>query len=294
MSNTPSRRIAYGLVAMLLACGCDDDSRASRAETPSLTATVIQYRPDEGTRRLSVEVTNTSDVPVRVTAVQLRTAAFVTVPATDKDATFAAGQTIALATTYGDPRCGSVAEAALSEATAVLAVAGADGTTTVEVPVAGPGRAVLGRLHRYECDRAALEEVADVRLLSRWRRVEVDGLPYLRGTLLLERRDGDSAGEPVTVTSLSGSVLLELRPAHPGRPVATLDADEPSERVPVLFGSNLRCDAHALGGSTQTFLLSAYVRRGEAAGQRVLLVPDKATRRQVLDVVDQACDVAQG
>ena len=294
MATRPTRRFAYAVVLSLLAWGCDDEPAVRRPDQPSLVATVIQYRPDEGTRRISVEVTNTDEAPVRVTAVQLRTPAFASVPATDKNATFAVGQTIALATQYGDPRCGTAAEAGVSEAAAVLSVAGTGATTTVEVPVAASGLALLRRLHHAECQQAALDKVADVRLLSRWRRVEVDGVPYLRGTLLLERRPGDSTREPVTVRSLIGSVLLDLRPVHAGRPVATLDADESSERVPVLFGSNLRCDAHALGGSTTTFLLSAFVRRGDAAGQRVLLIPERAARRQVLDVVADACDGAGG
>ena len=39
----------------------------------------------------------------------------------------------------------------------------------------------------------------------------------------------------------------------------------------MLLGSAHRCDAHALGQSSQTFLISAYLRLGDGAAQRVVL-----------------------
>ncbi|HZG97964.1 MAG TPA: hypothetical protein VEY14_06850, partial [Nocardioidaceae bacterium] len=69
-----------------------------------------------------------------------------------------------------------------------------------------------------------------------------------------------------------------------------LGSDADRAVTPVLLGSTGRCDAHALGGSTQTFLLSAYVILGDAAEQRVVLTPPPSVQDQVLRVVDRACD----
>lgn len=286
-------RTAVAALILVAFAGCeDDDPRTDAGMAPSLTATVTQYRPDEGTRRISVEVTNSGTVTVHVSGVALSTSAFEPVSATAKGTEFAPGQTIALVTTYGDPRC--EADATTTDAVAVLTLAGATAPTTLEVPVARTGQDVLERLHHAECQQAALDAVADVRLLPEWRRVRVDGDPYLRGTLLLRRPGGHPSAGGVTVTATRGSVLLELRPVRRGRPVGRLDPGEATERIPVLLGSANRCDAHALGGSTQTFLLSAFVRRDGGPQQRVLLIPDAATKRRALRVLDAVCGADPG
>ncbi len=274
--------------------GCDDDANPAPVEirTPSLSTTVLQYRPDEGTRRISIEVTNVDESQVRVVGVTLHTSAFQPLPATPKDTVFAPGQTIALATTYGDPRCR--ADDTTTDAVAVMTLSQPTGTMTTDVPVSEAGQAWLSRLHRSECQQAALDAVVDVELPQAWRRVVVDGYPYLRGALTLRRTPDAPAAAAVTVTATRGSVLLDLRPVRPGRPVGELAPGQAVETIPVLLGSSQRCDAHALGGSTQTFLLSAFVRRQGEPQQRVVLIPDATAKRKVLRVVAAACDVTPG
>lgn len=285
------RPAAVALLLLVPVVACDEKPAVDDAPdplTPALVATVIQYRPDEGTRRISIEVTNTSTTPVRVVAVQLDTDGFARVPSTAKDASFAPGQTIGLVTGYGDPRCAR--EGAIANAVAVLTLAGDSAAPrTVATPVSATGQAVLARLHRAECEQAALDDIAEVRLLPRLRGPEDGGTAVLRGVLLLRRPVSASGSRPLTVTSLQGSLLIELRPARAGHPVARLSGDEMSERVPVRLGSSGRCDAHALGGSTQTFLLSAFVRRASQPQQRVLLIPGPHSRRQLLRVVTLGC-----
>jgi hypothetical protein len=111
--------------------------------------------------------------------------------------------------------------------------------------------------------------------------------PSLRGRLVMARRQ---AGQAVELRSLGGSVLIDLRPAGD-----LVDLDVGAERAvtPVLLSSSGRCDAHALGGSTQTFLLSAYVRLGDAPEQRVVLTPPPAVQSRMLRVVDRACNAEQ-
>ena len=58
---------------------------------------------------------------------------------------------------------------------------------------------------------------------------------------------------------------------------------------PVLMGSAHRCDPHALGQSSQTFLISAYVRLGTDPVQRVVLPLSTAERNRLTGILDRDC-----
>jgi hypothetical protein len=57
----------------------------------------------------------------------------------------------------------------------------------------------------------------------------------------------------------------------------------------VLLGSVHRCDAHALGQSSQTFLISAYVRLDGHPTQRVVLPLTTAEKELLNGVVKRDC-----
>jgi hypothetical protein len=59
--------------------------------------------------------------------------------------------------------------------------------------------------------------------------------------------------------------------------------------LPVLAGSAHRCDGHARGNSSQTFLLSVYLRLGDAPVQRRILTPAEPDQVRVLAVIDRDC-----
>jgi hypothetical protein len=89
---------------------------------------------------------------------------------------------------------------------------------------------------------------------------------------------------------LGGSVLIDLVPrdgrnALPGE----LRPQADSLSFPVLMGSAHRCDAHARGQSSQTFLISAYVRLADKPTQRVILPLTAAERDLLLGVIDRDC-----
>ncbi len=165
---------------------------------------------------------------------------------------------------------------------------------TLALPLERNGQAWLERLHDRECGLERVNDVASVDLSEGFRRVQVGEEPFLRGDLVLQRSADAATSRPtderMVVESLAGSVLLELLPApdSPGLP-ATLPPQDDVLRVPVLIGSSHRCDGHALGGSSQTFLLSAYVRVPDLPTQRVIVIPDKQTRVRALAVVSAAC-----
>jgi hypothetical protein len=270
-------RWAVALAGVLFLGGCDQPTGTSAPREPSaprLQVTVQQQRPDESTRTVGVEATNQTDAPVHVSAVRL-TGGGLAGPTTPLDTELQPGLTVALRTSYGRPDCSD----RQSPVVAHLTIGG----RVASYPVDAVGRDEVRRLLAYDCPRIALARTADVRLTGPYREVVAGGRPMLRGRLLLTRR---AAGAPVNIRSLSGSVLVDLRPV--GR-LVDLSAQRARAVSPVLLGSNGRCDWHALGGSTQTFLLHAYVRLGDHPEQRVVLTPPRPVQGRVLHLVDRAC-----
>lgn len=273
----------HKVVAVLVAigsvgCSINEEPQPPEpvAAAPDVTVSVLQQRVDESTRTVGVEATNRGSTPVHVSSVRLSGGGLDAAP-TPVDTDLQPGLTVALRTSYGSPNC-------TDRSAAVTATLEIDGRV-VDLPVDAAGEEEVDRLLDVDCARRTLAATAAVRLPGPYRSVTVDGEPRLRGRLVLQRRAG---GEAVDVRSLGGSVLIDLTPVGGLR-----DLGEGTDRAvtPVLLGSSGRCDAHALGGSTQTFLLSAYVRLGDGPEQRVVLTPSPAVQGRVLQVVDRACDV---
>ncbi|NUS52979.1 MAG: hypothetical protein HOQ22_18310 [Nocardioidaceae bacterium] len=155
----------------------------------------------------------------------------------------------------------------------------------VRLPLRVEDPQLLDRLHAKACAQQRLSSVADVSLAWGRTPVRVDGALQLPGTLLVRHR----RATPVTVVDLGGSVLLDLRTRRDGLlPLTTTR----TRAVPVLIGSANRCDPHALGQSSQTFLLSAYVRLAGRPTQRVILKPAPAEQARIQDVLDRSCGVS--
>jgi hypothetical protein len=265
---------AAGLIALSLV-GCEATEEAPQpAPAPEVSVTVLQQRVDEATRTVGVEATNHGRTPVHVSSVRLSGGGLDS-RASPLDTDLQPGLTVALRTSYGSPDCDDRDDP-------VVATLEVDGRA-VELPVDGDGQQEVDRLLDVDCARQTLAATTGVRLAGPYRTVG-GAEPRLRGRLVLQRRE---PGPPVDVRSLGGSVLVDLRPVD--EPV-DLGSDADRAVTPVLLGSTGRCDAHALGGSTQTFLLSAYVILGDAAEQRVVLTPPPSVQDQVLRVVDRACD----
>jgi hypothetical protein len=258
------------LAGVLSSC----ESAPEPQPAPDLSVTVVQQRIDEATRIVGVEATNNTSAAVHISAIRLSGAGLVgrSVP---RDSVLQPGIPVAMRTSYGPPDCDD-------RTGRVVAHLDVDGRT-VDYPVDDEGQDWISRLLDADCAGIELEQTAAVRLRGPYRRAVVNGEPRLHAQLVMTRR---SPGDAVDVRSLDGSVLLDFRPAGP---LVDLLADEQRAVTPVLLGSNGRCDAHALGGSTQTFLLAAFVRLGDAPQQRVVLIPPPAVRDRVLAVVGRAC-----
>jgi hypothetical protein len=253
--------------------------------SPSLRPSLIQVRSDEGTRTVALRVTNTGDDSFTVDAIRLVWPGVPETAWTPKGSVFAPGQAIDLKIQYGDPDCNGYPALPQRPPVVQLRIDGV--AEVVTEPLDSAGAAWLRRLYVDECREQVLRAIVDVRLAGPWTRVELAGTPYLRGWVDLERV-GDSR-EPVTVTSVFGSILLAFEAVDAGRPVATLDGAQQSLRIPVRIGSSNRCDDHGLSGATQTFLLSVFVRHGTTPVQRLIVTPPVSVQDRALDVAHDAC-----
>jgi hypothetical protein len=274
-------------LALAAACsssGPAADSHGTSSLSRGLSArdivgSFIQYRIDEGTRHAAIRVTNKTSKPIDVTRVALRWSGVAARPPTPVDNEVTPGATVDYFFDLGTPRCQRGQGPPRAQVTA-------DGSTVV-VPVDRVGTGLLRDLWRRACATAAVDAAADIRFDTHWRpagkRVE-DGL---RGTLVLVRR---RPGVTVRVTSLQGSVLLDLSPLRRTTPIAELPPGQPRQVVPVVVGSNGRCDDHALGQSSQTFLLRVGVSVGTTTTQLVVS-PDLAAQARIKQQIVTACHV---
>jgi hypothetical protein len=270
--------------SVLTGAACSTQSSPKPAPTPTplrLVASVAQFRFDEGTRNLKAGVTNDSDRDIRVSQATIAWDgfAFPTVPVTG--GVVHPGQTAAFSIAYGAPQCSTLPR------TRPRLVAVVDGRTiSLSLRVEDPR--LLLRLRAKECAAERLDAAATVRLRLGVRSTRIGGVEYIPGRLLLTHRSG--ATQRVRIVDLGGSVLLDLLPRG-GR--TSLPAELAGARrelaFPVLLGSAHRCDAHALGQSSQTFLISAYVRLGSEPTQRVILPLSTAERDRLIGVVHRDC-----
>ncbi len=286
MSRLRAAALAAAAVPLALLAGCSADRPPAPAAPTStapvrLDASVAQFRFDEGTRNLKAGVTNHTDHDIRVSRATLSWDgfAFPTVPLPD-DAVHP-GQTAAFTIAYGAARCGR------APATEPVLVAVIDGRTTrLPLRVEDPG--LLDRLHAKACAAQVLARTATVHLRLATSTETLRGEEYLPGRLVVRHRPG--ATGRVLLVDLGGSVLLDLVPrAGPDALPGELAPDADVLAFPVLMGSAHRCDPHALGQSSQTFLISAYVRLGTDPVQRVVLPLSTAERDRLTGILDRDC-----
>ncbi|MGN6577873.1 MAG: hypothetical protein ACTHKG_19545 [Nocardioides sp.] len=285
------RRGAWWLACSLLVlpAGCSgassrpDPSPADAAS--SLAVSVSQSRFDEGTRRLRAAVTNTGDRSVHVEAAGIAWSGFLPRPAPIPDGDLGPGQTAGLVLEYGEPRCDGPAT---DRPALGVVVDGAE----QDVPLERDDARALARLHVRACAQQRLERSVSVSLRLRHEPVTKAGEEYLPGAVVVRRLPGST--DELSILDVAGSVLLELAPRD-GRSAlpARLAAAHDVLRLPVLIGSVHRCDAHALGQSSQTFLLSIYVRLQGQPAQRVTAIPDQATKEVLTGILDRDCGVGE-
>lgn len=216
-----------------------------------------------------------------VQSVTLDSSQFGAMPPAEKGSVFAPGQTIDLAIEYGDPTC----EGDLRQASYTAQLG--DGST-VELSIDAAGMEWLDRLYTKECAIKTIADIASIEYGPRFTRDVVDGRQVLTGELVLRRPTDSDDSKPLTVRSLGGSVLVRLESNPASALPAALRPGVAELRIPILFGA-FRCDQHARSQSSQTFLLSAFVKVASLPQQRVILVPSKHVQGQIFAMIDADC-----
>ena len=258
----PRRLVPALLLAGLLGCGGEPVADAPDAAAGELR----QPRSDRALHR--VQVTVTSGLPLRVTAVTLTAGGFAPTGTVPVDVSLPVGSPLDLPVTYGAPDCA----AAPGPAVAVLAT---DELGDLRLDLDDGG--LVARLHEAECVEQALREAVDLAVSPELVETVVDGVPTLTGALLLTRR---VTGERVVLDGLGANVVLTVRSDTTAAPLRVLGPDEASLSVPLVLTPS-RCEAHALAESKRTSLVTAYLGLGDRAPRLVTVTPDDATRRTV-------------
>ncbi len=270
------------LSVLVLLAGCTAGPTAhAPPRARHLDASVTQFRFDEGTRNLKAGVTNNGSGDIRVTRATIRWGglAFPTVSLPDE--AIHPGQTAAFTIAYGAPRCTRP-----RPGRPVLMAVVDDQSRHLPLRVEDPR--LLDRLRVKACAQRRLAREVTVRLQMARRTQRIRGEEYLPGDLVLTHRPGSRSR--VTLVDLGGSVLLDLVPRSGPATLPTRLAPGRARRdVPVLFGSAHRCDAHALSQSSQTFLVSAYVRLPGRSTQRLILPLESHDKDRLFGVVRRDC-----
>jgi hypothetical protein len=230
-------------------------------------------------------VINESTAPVNVTSATVSSAAFEEAEETVDEGPVDPGRFAGFLLEYGEVIC---ADAAVRPISLTVVVDGAERV----LPLPPDDAALLERLHTQECAQQRLDNAVAVTLEFDGRPVMIGGEEYLPGRLVLRRSAGADPPVLVTVMSLRGSVLLTLeldrRDPQADLP-ATLATSSGELRIPVVVGSAHRCDPHALGNSSQTYLLNSFIRLPGHPVQRVITTPDVTVRDRLAAIIDRDC-----
>ena len=281
-------------------------STGTHGATPNLDASlgigasVAQYRRDEAVGVVQLKAVAGPDTPPSlVTSAQLRWDGMTPVPPVEVDTALTSGRRVDLPAPLGAAACGPLGDVAPGDSPSapplgdgvIRLTLDAPGerrgvTRTVDAPLLPSAEAPLRRIFEHDCQRQSMRRAVEVGLSSRWRRSDTGGIPTAEGTLVLTRGATD---QPISITSVNGSVLLNLSLAD-GDPPTMAPGQERLE-VPVRVTSSGRCDGHALGGSSQTYTLQAGIEiGGDGDPIGVTVSPDDDGRALFARVIADACD----
>lgn len=302
LTPRPLRRTAaIALIAIAaVACTSDDDPTPSAAGSTTSTATTaaadpgaVPFRADlnqnriqEGTREVNAKLRNISDEPLTVASVSLDSDQFEPMPPAAKNSTFVPGQTIDLVVEYGTPTC----EGDLTELAYDVTL---DDGMQYTVPVNHHGVAWLGRLYDRECALASIASIASIRYGDEFRRERVDGELVLVGDLVVTAAPDADPAASFTVDEFFGSVLVNVGAYDPSELPRTFTASDGELRLPMTIGA-FRCDPHARGESSQTFLWSVYLTPADGPQVRLILKPGQRLQLEALDLIDDVCPDPHG
>ena len=292
--------IAASITATAVGCSSDSSGAAGRAgETTRTTAAaprgplaagVAQYREDEITGVVQIELRGTGTQPVVIDQLALRWSGLRDAAPSMPGYTIYPGVTTALATPIGAAVCPAAGSRGPDPATAsaVVDLTTTDGARrTLTVPVTA-GTEVLQRIHERLCEQQSVAESVHLSFAPGWTMTTLPGgIPAVTGSVVAERGTGSGT---IAVTDLATEgVLLSIDTATPGqRPWLVLPAGTTDATVPVVITSSRRCDDHALADDKKSLLFSVTLKiDGRTETSEVTVPPaDGAT---VKSVVGRTC-----
>jgi hypothetical protein len=258
------------VVAALGACGGDKAQPASAAPpAPPLTVEIVRDRLFDVTGTFQLTFGNHGRRPVQVTGVELRSALYEPLGASDRVTTIDPGRQVSVPLHHGAVRCGPGLDDDLTIHFAV------DGRATSAD--AGPASPAIHRIHDAGCAEAAIRDAADIGFADDWH--TVDGTRAV-GTISVRAR----ATTSVSVEQVSTAIVFVSRVTTPLPSLGDIGVD----------ATAARCDAHALTESKKTFTFVLDVRvDGGPPARLELRATDGPVLRAMADAI-KACVAARG
>lgn len=230
-------------------------------------------------RRLEVGFDNDGDEELVVESVGLRAPLFTPIPLDEPTTRVEVGRRRDLQIGLGSAVCPAPGGPAQVEV--VAEIGGVRQHGLIDVPIEP-----LQQISDSECGRELVLEAVDVGLGDEFS-VE-DGV--LTTALTLARRTGD---EPIEVTNVRGSVLLELMPETAATPLAAMAPGQADLAVPVRMRV-IRCDPHAVTESKKTFQLAVWIAVGERETQHLVVAAEGALRDELQALIDECLRAESG
>ena len=290
---------------VLAACG-GSSTRPARAGATSTTlattpdglaAMLEQYREDQITKTIQIQVVNQSTRTVRLSELRLTWPGLTATAVGSRSDLVGPGQVLDLPVPLGDAVCGDPPKAdapvpaSRATASATQTWEGGVASSPVTIPITDT-RGVLARVFRPDCQRQSVEHAASVAFDPEWTDITTpDGRPATTGTLRLHRRHGN---DPVTVTAINGSVLLTIAPVTrpaPGAPLLTLAGAATDATLPVIVTESGACAAHSLAESKHTFFLPVALTVGANPVVITDVIPDDTAKLQLAKMINRSCGV---
>lgn len=267
--------LLLGGLVLTAATGCGAGDASAEPTTPAAALeeppTDIEFFADYSRylwhrRRLVIATTNNSEVPIEISRIALRTGYFEPLAPEPKSTTIGPMARVDVQVDFGEI---STCEHGPMGATDVeIGMGVGDGEpATYLVPI---DPAPFDEIRDRECARRAVTDAASIEF-STERSIDAG---VMSTAIVIERLGGSSS---VRIDSLKGSVIIALQSLIDDRPLAVLKTDAAIERLPVkLFVA--RCEPHAVGQSTLSYELVAFVALGGSDAIRLPIEVDDQLR----------------
>lgn len=291
---TVCRCAALLTVGVLLLAGCADSTREQPPADVRLSASLTQYRVDEGLHRVQVKLSQREGAEaVEVLEVAVRLPGFEDGPPRELASSTRPGAVLDLPAEYGAAVCpegdapavGSDSAAPAGTATAVLRIEGHDAAVELEMDDPNSRSALLWR---RECSVRAALAVVPLELGADWARRSADG----SGAESSLVSDGVLTLGPVTdghsvqVTELRGTTMYGIETTG-GVGLPRLEDGERVELPVTVMAA--RCDPHAVGESKRGYAFGVRVGVGGEEPVLVTVSPSEPARVQMESVLLERC-----